>query len=728
MATLQSERAIEVTTPLGEDVLLFHRMTASESLGRLFQFNLDLLSNDPNIDFNRLLGQNVTVKLELPEDETRYFNGFVSRFSQEGSVDDFNAYSMTLHPWLWFLTRTADCRIFQEMTVPDIIKQVFRDHGFTDFEEALSGTYRSWTYCVQYRETDFNFVSRLMEQEGIYYYFRHESNRHMLVLADSVSSHDPFPGYEKIPYFPPDEHLRREEHHIHEWTISQEVQPGVYALTDYDFENPKANLQVKSSIARGHAQAKMEIFDYPGEYTQTNDGDAYVRARIEEIHSEFEQVQGQANARGLAVGSLFELVDYPREDQNQEYLVVSATYELESDAYGSGSSESAEDVYACSFTALSSKQQYRPERTTPKPLVQGPQTAMVVGPSGEEIHTDQYSRVKIQFHWDRYGKKDQNSSCWVRVAQLWAGTQWGGIHIPRIGQEVIVEFLEGDPDHPIITGRVYNKDNMPPYGLPANATQSGIKSRSSKGGGAENFNELRFEDKKGEEDVYLHAEKNWTINVENDKNQTVGHDETLSVGNNRDKTIGVDQSESIGANKAITVGGNHTENITGNMFQTVSAAKTETIALAKALTIGAGYQVSVIAAMNQTIGGLKAEQIGAAKSVNVGANSSENIGANKSVDAGSNISEKAGKDVSVTSGKKMALSAGDDLTVTGNKKGVISIKDQLTITVGKASITMKKNGDILIQGKDITTKSSGNVTTQANSGDIVMKAKKILGN
>ncbi len=492
MATLQSERAIEVTTPLGEDVLLFHRMTASESLGRLFQFNLDLLSNDPNIDFNRLLGQNVTVKLELPEDETRYFNGFVSRFSQEGSVDDFNAYSMTLHPWLWFLTRTADCRIFQEMTVPDIIKQVFRDHGFTDFEEALSGTYRSWTYCVQYRETDFNFVSRLMEQEGIYYYFRHESNRHMLVLADSVSSHDPFPGYEKIPYFPPDEHLRREEHHIHEWTISQEVQPGVYALTDYDFENPKANLQVKSSIARDHAQAKMEIFDYPGEYTQTNDGDAYVRARIEEIHAEFEQVQGQANARGLAVGSLFELVDYPREDQNQEYLVVSATYELESDAYSSGSSESAEDVYACSFTALSSKQQYRPERTTPKPLVQGPQTAMVVGPSGEEIHTDQYSRVKVQFHWDRYGKKDQNSSCWVRVAQLWAGTQWGGIHIPRIGQEVIVEFLEGDPDHPIITGRVYNKDNMPPYGLPANATQSGIKSRSSKGGSADNFNELRF--------------------------------------------------------------------------------------------------------------------------------------------------------------------------------------------------------------------------------------------
>ena len=727
MATIQSERAIEIITPLGDDVLLFHRMTATESLGRLFQFDLDLLSKDPNIDFNKLLGQNVTVKLELPQDEMRYLNGFVSRFSQEGSFDDFNAYSMTVHPWLWFLTRTADCRIFQEMTVPDIIKRVFRDHGFTDFEEALSGTYRTWPYCVQYRETDFNFVSRLMEQEGIYYYFKHESNRHMLVLADSVSSHDPFPGYEKIPYYPPDEHLIREQHHIHEWSLSQEVQPGMYALDDFDFENPKANLQVKSSIPREHAQSKREIFDYPGEYVKTQDGEAYVRVRIEEIHAEFEQVQGQANARGLAVGSLFELVDYPREDQNQEYLVVSATHELESDAYSSGSPGGSEDVYSCSFTALSSKQPFRPERTTPKPLVQGPQTAIVVGPSGEEIHTDPYSRVKVQFHWDRYGKNDQNSSCWVRVAQLWAGTQWGGIHIPRIGQEVIVEFLEGDPDRPIITGRVYNNDNMPPYALPANATQSGIKSRSSKGGSADNFNEFRFEDKKGAEEVYLHGEKNWTINIENDKSQTIGHDESLSVGNNRDKTVGVNQTESIGTNKTITVGGNHAESITGNMNQKVSSAKAETITLAKALTIGAGYQVTVGAAMNETIGGLKAEEIGGIKTVNVGGSSGENIGGAKSVNAGKDIYEKAGKDInaeagkdiSVKSGKLMKLNAGDDFTLKGEKKGVIEIKDELQIKCGKATITMKKNGDISINGKKIQIKGSG---------DVIIKGSKILEN
>jgi type VI secretion system secreted protein VgrG len=636
-------------------------------------------------------------------------------------------FNPTVHPWLWFLTRCADCRIFQQKKVPDIIKEVFGDHGFTDYEESLSGTYRTWDYCVQYRETDFNFVSRLMEQEGIYYYFKHEIDKHTLVLADSVGSHEAFAGYEKLPYFPPDEQALRERDHIYDWNISQEVQPGVYALTDFDFTRPKANLEVKASIKREHARSSMEIYDYPGEYLQTGDGETYVRSRIEELQAEHEQVQGQGNARGLSVGRLFELTDYLREDQNREYLIVSATHQVESDAYSSGSGSGAGEVYSCSFTAMPSKQPFRPARTTPKPMVQGLQTAIVVGPSGDEIYTDNYGRVKVSFHWDRYSKSDENSSCWVRVAQVWAGTKWGGIQIPRIGQEVIIEFLEGDPDHPMITGRVYNNDNMPPYDLPANATQSGIKSRSSKGGSADNFNQLRFEDKKGAEEINLHGEKDWTITIKNDKNQSVGNNETLSVGNNRDKSVGNDQSETIGVNKTIQVGTNHTETIGAemsqtvgaNMSQTVGSNKTETISIAKNLSIGAAYQVSVGAAMNETVGAAKAEEIGAVKSVNVGASSSENVGANKSVDAGGNISESASKDVSISSGKKMSLSAGDDFSVAGKKNGVIDIKDQLTIKVGKATITMKKNGDIAINGKTINIKGSGN---------IVMKGKKILEN
>ncbi len=243
----------------------------------------------------------------------------------------------------------------------------------------------------------------------------------------------------------------------------------------------------------------MEVYDYPGEYTQTDQGETYARARIQELHSDYERLQGQANARGLSVGSLFELTGFPRRDQNREYLIVSATHNLVSDEYESIPGASGGELYTCSFTAIPSKQPFRPARITPKPVVQGPQTAIVVGPSGSEIYTDKYSRVKVHFHWDRYGKYDEKASCWIRVAQLWAGAKWGAIHIPRIGQEVIVDFLEGDPDQPIITGRVYNNDNMPPYDLPDNATQSGIKSRSSKGGSPTNINELRFEDKKGEE-------------------------------------------------------------------------------------------------------------------------------------------------------------------------------------------------------------------------------------
>jgi type VI secretion system secreted protein VgrG len=344
---------------------------------------------------------------------------------------------------------------------------------------------------------------------------------------------------------------------------------------------------------------------------------------------------------------------------------------------------------------------YRPARRTPRPVVDGMQTAIVVGPSGEEIYTDQHGRVKVQFHWDREGKKDENSSCWIRVSQLWAGAGWGGMYIPRIGQEVIIDFLEGDPDRPIITGRVYHGNNQPPYPLPAEKTKSTIMSNSSLGGGGSN--EFRFEDKKGQEEIYLHGQKDWTIAILNDKNQTIGNNETLSVGSNRTKTVGVNQTESIGANLNETVGSN----------------KTETIAIAKALTIGAAYQVTVGAAMNETVGGLKAEEIGAAKIVAVGASSSENVGANKSVDAGGNISESADKDVDIKSGKKMSLTAGDDFSVSGNKKGLIEIKDQLTIKVGSASITLKKNGDITINGKTINVKGSGN---------IVMKAKKILEN
>jgi type VI secretion system secreted protein VgrG len=605
MRFIQSNRAIRVSTPLGEDKLIFHRMTAREQLGRLFEFTLDLLSDDEAISLSDALGQQMTVTAELPDGSERYFNGYVSRFTHVGRHGQLARYQATLVPWFWFLTRTSDCKIFQEKKVPDIIKEVFRDNGFTDFEDLLTGVYREWEYCVQYRETDFNFVSRLMEQEGICYYFKHVDGKHTLCLADDYGSHETVPNYDEIPYFPPDNPQRRERDHIFDWSVSQEVKTGAYVIDDFDFERPKADLLAKSVISRQHSQSDHEFYDYPGEYVQTADGDGYVKKRIEEQQAEHERAHGTANACGLMAGALFSLSGYPRDDQNREYLIVATTNELQDNAYETGG-DGVGTSWQCSFEAMDSRQPFRSPRRTPKPIVQGPQTAIVVGKKGEEIWTDKYGRVKVQFHWDRYGKSDENSSCWVRVAQLWAGKTWGAIHIPRIGQEVIVEFLEGDPDRPIITGRVYNADEMPPYDLPANQTQSGIKSRSTKDATNQNFNELRFEDKKDSEQIYFHAEKDFERIVENNDTLKVGFekkdagDQVIDIHNNQKVTIG--NSKSKNGSQTITIWKDLTETIkTGNETIKIEKGKrTTTIQGDDALTIKTGNQKIKISAGKNT--------------------------------------------------------------------------------------------------------------------------------
>jgi type VI secretion system secreted protein VgrG len=573
----QENRPFVVETTLGKDVLVFHRMSAIEQLGRLFEYEIELLSNDANIEIDDVLGQNITVQYVRYDNELRYFNGYVSRFSQGGMHGELYVYYATLKPWLWFLTRTSDCRIFQEKSVPEIIEQIFQEAGFSDFDrQLLLGDYRTWEYCVQYRETDFNFISRLMEQEGIYYYFKHENGKHTMILADAESSHDPIPGYEDVPYYPYQETSRRERDYIHDWSVTKEIQPGGYALNDFDFENPQTCLQVKSSVNRNHAQAGFELYDYPGEFHESSDGEYYARVRIDEQQAQHEIVKGMGNVGGLSAGCLFNLSNYKREDQNREYLVTSASYELGPQEYESTSSGGDESGFFCSFMAIDSKVQFRAQRTTPKPVVQGPQTAIVVGKSGEEIWTDKYGRVKVQFHWDRHGISDENSSCWVRVAQLWAGKGWGGINIPRIGQEVIVEFLEGDPDRPIITGRVYNGVNSTPYKLPDHKTKSAMKSNSSIGGGG--FNEIRFEDKKSEEQIYLHAEKNIDLRVKNDRFESIGHDRSLVVENDkkehikneRHEQVDSHHMEKIGADRNLKVEGKEAKEIVGSLSLKVS--------------------------------------------------------------------------------------------------------------------------------------------------------------
>ena len=589
-------RVMEISTPLGEDVLLFHSMNAREEMNRLFEYHVDLLSAKDDINLDEILGKNVTIKLALPQEETRFLNGYVTRFAQGGTLGRFRRYHATVRPWLWFLTRTTDCRIFQEQTVPDILKAVFADHGAAEFKFELTSTYRKRTYCVQYRETDLNFISRLMEEEGIGWYFRHTEGHNTLVLTDSTSMHAAVPGYETLSFISDLEQVRPELEHIRGWDFSREIQPGVYVHDDYDLERPSVELRTSRSLPRNYTPSDYEVFDYPGLYQQKADGEHYAAVRIDELGSQFELAQGKTNARGLAVGFLLKLEEHPRTDQNREYLVVSAACDLLFENY-----ESLPDPrptnYSCAFVAMPASQQFRPRRRTRKPFVQGPQTAFVVGPAGEEIFTDELGRVRVQFHWDRRGRNDQHSSCWIRVSQYWAGKGWGSIHIPRIGHEVIVDFLEGDPDQPIVVGRVYNGTNVPPYSLPDNKTQSGVKSRSSLQGTPDNFNEIRFEDKKGEEEINVHAERNLSTSVEADESRSVGHDRSTTIDHDDVLTVKHDRKIIVkeGNETHVIEKGQRSTNV--KLLDKLDAKDIEHHATGHVHVIGDGY-VSVVSGQN----------------------------------------------------------------------------------------------------------------------------------
>jgi Rhs element Vgr protein len=530
----QSKRQIGIDTPLGANVLVLRNFIAREELGRLFQIDAELLSENFQISFPQIVGQNVTIRLNTIQAGSRFFNGHIRTFQQTGAVGRLASYQAVIVPKLWFLTRSGDCRIFQNKKVPDIVKEVLQERGITDIDDTLTANHPKWEYCVQYRETDFNFISRLMEQEGIYYYFKHAQGKHTLVLADGESSHPTFPGYADMSFLQAGTEIV-DIQGFREWIMSQEVQPGRYVLNDYDFEKPKTSLQATASIDRQNIEANHELFDYPGEYTKLEDGQLYARTRIEEVQCGFETAYGSGDVRGVATGFKFKLGGAPRSDQNVNYLVVSTYIQAESEGFLSDGGPEGSGAFACSFTAVRANTPFHPARLTPKPVIQGLQTAVVTGPKGEEIHTDKFGRVKVQFFWDRKGKKDENTTCFIRVAEPWAGKRWGSTFTPRIGQEVVVSFLEGDPDRPLIIGGVYNGDQMPPYlgeGLDVKHKHdprvSGIKSCSTKGG--EGYNELRFDDNKGKEQIFIHAEKDLDMRINSVSRTTVGADSHLTIG------------------------------------------------------------------------------------------------------------------------------------------------------------------------------------------------------
>jgi type VI secretion system secreted protein VgrG len=686
-------RTIEIIPPTPPGTLLFERMTGGETLGRPFELNIDLLSKKDDVSIPQVLGKPFSVMLSSGLLPPRWFNGIVSRFALGGWTGEHFRYEATLRPLLWFLGHTSNCRIFQNKTVPDLVMEIFEAHGVPAKKELGRARYPSWEYVVQYNETDFNFVSRLMEREGISYYFHHEEGKHTLMLIDSLTVHDKVAGYETIPFSISGGFLSNSGlgEHIDDLTLAMEVEPGAYTAKEFDFEKPRAPLLSTTSAPNPHPHANAELFEYPGHYIDNGERDDYTKRRLGEQQLDYEQVHGAGDAAGITPGFRFALTDHPGATYNREYLVVGASYTLTSHLHVNGSPDGGPD-YVCSFSGIDNKRAYHVPVTTPRPIIPGPQTATVVGAKGEEIWTDKYGRVKVQFHWDRKGARDEKSSCWVRVSQVWAGAKWGAIHIPRVGQEVIVDFLEGDPDRPIITGRVYNADNMPPYELPGNQTQSGIKSRSTKEGSPANFNELRFEDKKGAEEIYLQAEKDLTILVENDEDREVGHDRTKHVKHDETVNVDNDRTETVGKNESITIGEKRTESVGKDESVTIGGARTLSVAKDDATTVSGKQSVDVTKDQSVSISGARRLSVT--------------------------------KDETIDVDGQRAITVGKDETVDIGKKLTITVADEITIKTGDASISMKKNGDITIKGKNITLEGSGKINAKAD-GDIILKGSKI---
>jgi type VI secretion system secreted protein VgrG len=724
---------ITFSCPLPPDALKFAAMTARQAVSALDSIELTLVADKPDIKAEDLLGQAAGVSMALRDGKARHFNGLVTRFGSGHSQGRHFQYQATLRPWLWLLTRTSDCRIYQNLTVPQIVEKVFGEHSaIANFEFKLFRSYRQRVYCVQYRETDFNFVARLLEEEGIYWYFDHSESAHKLVLVDDTSALKVAEGAEQLPYYDNGGSIPPDLDCVTSWTHAREVRTGKVVLTSYDFERPSTPLKIEQHQSRSHALDDYEQFDFEGEYTQKPEGQHLADCQLEEQQAAFERQSGASNSRSLSVGHLFKLSRHPRGDQNAEHLILRSTITARLATY---EADSGRDEYQCQFETMPSAQAFRPPRQTPKPFVQGPQTAVVVGPAGEEIHTDKYGRVKVQFHWDRYGQKNEKSSCWVRTSSPWAGKSFGFVQIPRIGQEVVVDFLEGDPDRPLITGRVYNAEQMPPWDLPANATQSGVLTRSSKGGNYGNANALRFEDKKGSEQLWLHAEKNQDIEVENDETHWVGHDRSKTIDHDETTHVKHDRTETVDNNETITIGAARSERVGTTETINVGTNRTESVGANESISIGANRSITVGGSETATVAAQRTHSVGANETIAIGAAQEVAIGAAQAVTVGANQSVSIGRDHSMDVGKKLMLNVGDaratqigkDDRLQVGKKLVIEAGDEITIKTGDASITMKKDGTIQIKGKDITITGSGKIGVKASS-DLVLKGSKIAQN
>ncbi|WP_342754834.1 type VI secretion system tip protein TssI/VgrG [Pantoea sp. MBD-2R] len=552
-----------ITVLLPVEGLLFWKLSGREALSTAFELTVDLLSTDARIDRKSLLGQPITLCIPTQGlTGTRWLNGKITQVkvnSQELNGTRYAVYRLMMEPDLWPMKRDRNLRIFQSQTAPAIIKTLLSEYGVT-VEDRLTGHYRVWEYCVQYQESSFDFISRLMELEGIYYFFRHEQDKHTLVLTDSAQQHQPYAGYEVIPYHATPSGGTTSVEGISNWEMEDRVTPGIYSIDDYDFRKPNAWMFQAKQNPASPTPGQIDVYDWPGHFVDHDHGEFYAKIRQEVWQVEHHQISATGTALGLAPGNTFALLDAPFFSDNGEYLTVGAEYDFEENNYASGNGGSTKHNIA--IDVIPSDITFRAQPKTPWPRTHGPQTAKVVGPKGESIWTDKYGRIKVKFHWDRLAKGDDTSSCWVRVSSAWAGQGFGGVQIPRVNDEVVIDFINGDPDRPIVTGRVYNEASMPPWALPGAATQMGFLSRS-KDGSPDNANALRFEDKAGEEQVWIQAQKNMDTHVKADATHVVGKNHNHYVGENEEHRVVEDQEVGVKGSSTMITGNTRTDNAVG---------------------------------------------------------------------------------------------------------------------------------------------------------------------
>ncbi|EOC0449118.1 type VI secretion system tip protein VgrG [Cronobacter sakazakii] len=690
-----------ITVQLPVEGLLFWKLSGREALSEPFMFTLTLLGTDARADRSALLGQPVTVTIPTQALMTpRYLNGKVTRVAVsavELSGTRYAAYELTVEPDLWPMQRDRNLRIFQGQTVPQIVKTLLGESR-VNMEERLSGSYRVWEYCVQYQESSLDFISRLLELEGIAYHFRHEQDRHTLVLTDAPGQYEPFPGYETIPYHVTPSGGSTDEEGISQWALEDSVTPGIYSLDDYDFRKPNAWLFQARQNPLSPQPGSIDVYDWPGRFVEHGHGEFYARIRQERWQVEHRQTQGTATALGIAPGHTFVLRNAPFFGDNGEYLTTIAHYRFEENRYASGPDSNT--LHEIRFEVIPADVPYRPAQKTPWPRTYGPQTAKVVGPQGESIWTDKYGRVKVKFHWDRLGKGDDTSSSWVRVSSAWAGQGFGGVQIPRVGDEVVVDFINGDPDRPLITGRVYNEASMPPWALPAAATQMGFLSRS-KDGSPDNANALRFEDKAGEEQVWLHAEKNMDTEIENDETHSVGSNRTKTIGANETTTVKKNRTETVVENETITVHQNRTETVDGNETITIHSNRTETVDQNEDVRIGQNQSMTVNGTQTLRVDKTKTETIALASMLNVGLAQNTNIGAAYVLNVGAGWMTNVGAMQMHNVALKYSVNSGKDLSLSAGTTADFSAEDKITLVCGESMIVLEQNGTITLSANKI---------------------------